>query len=110
MKISILPKTRLGTWPVLLVLLMPLLFKLGFLVSKNHYINTPAGNTIAEDVFSRPGVALPMLTGFFSGIAAFVLGIVSITTKGERSLLTCISMIIGMLLILFLLAEIISPH
>jgi uncharacterized membrane protein len=110
MKIYFLPKTKLGKCSVLLILLMPLLFKTGFLAAKNYYSFLPAGKTIIEDIASRPMVALPMLTGFFSGIAAFIIGVNSIVKKSEKSLLTYISTTVGLLVILFLLGEILFPH
>jgi hypothetical protein len=110
MKVLLLPKTKLGIWPVFLILLMFLLLRVGFFTARNYYMNVPAGKTIVEDIFLRPVVALPMLTGFLSGITAFITGAISIIKRGERSLLVFVATTIGLLLIFFLLGEVFSPH
>jgi hypothetical protein len=82
----------------------------GFFTTRNYYTNISAGKTIVEDIFLRPVVTFPMLTGFLSGIIAFFTGVISIIKRKERSLLVFVATIIGLLLILFLLGEIFSPH
>jgi len=110
MKVVFLPKTNLGNSSVVLILLMFLLFRVGFFVTRNFYPNVSAGRTIIEDIVSRPAVSVPMLTGYVSGIAAFITGVKSIFKRNERSLLVYISAIIGVLLVIFLFGEIFSPH
>lgn len=110
MKLIFIPKTKLGKWSVVLIILMPLLFFIGSLPVNTLYDSVTAGRTILEDIAKRPLVALPMLLGMAFGIFAFVLGISSIIKKKERSFLVYVSTLIGFLLILFLLAEILYPH
>ncbi len=76
----------------------------------DYYDGVSAGDTIAQDIIDRPGVALSMVTSFACGIAAFITGIVSITKKKERSFFVYLSTLIGLVLILFLSAEIIYTH
>jgi uncharacterized membrane protein YeaQ/YmgE (transglycosylase-associated protein family) len=75
-----------------------------------EYESVQAGDTILADIIGRPGVALFMLAGFGSGIAAFLTGLLAIIRNKERAFLVFISTIIGALLILFLAGEIASPH
>jgi hypothetical protein len=108
MKVDILPRTKLGWWSVGLVVLMPVLFLVGRLFV-GLYESVPAGETILRDVVGRPGVALSMLAGFASGIAAFVCGLITLI-RGERAVLVFVSMVIGALLIVFLVVEVVFPH
>lgn len=109
-EMTILPKSKLGTWSIVLIILMPILIFLGSSIFLNFYANTPAGKTIPQDIVRRPGVALPMLLGIFVGIAAFVTGVIAITKKGERSPLVYTSSLFGLLVLLFVLGEVLFPH
>ncbi|MFH1426779.1 MAG: hypothetical protein ABIG66_05120 [Candidatus Kerfeldbacteria bacterium] len=106
---NIVPITKLGKWSIGLIVTMPMLFVIGSLLV-NVYEGVSSGETILKDIVARPGVALPMLAGFGSGIAAFVTGLVALTKGKERAVLVFLSTIVGALLILFLVAEITSPH
>ena len=48
--------------------------------------------------------------GFFSGIAAFFTGIISILKNKERSVLVFLSTLLGSLVLLWIFAEIAFPH
>jgi len=109
-EMTILPKLKLGTWSIFLIILMPIFMFLGKSIFLNFYVNTPAGETIPQDIIRRPGVALPMLLGIFGGIAAFVTGAVAIIRKKERSLLVYTSSLFGLLVLLFVLGEVLFPH
>ncbi len=109
MKIKFAPKSNLGKWSIGLIIILPILFYIGrSFVS--FYKSVPAGKTIPQDIVSRPGVALPMLAGFISGISAFFCGIIAITRKKDYSFLIFVSTIAGFLVLLWILAEIIFPH
>lgn len=96
-KINFEPESNLGRWSVGLIIAMPILLYIGMsFVSFYNYV--PAGETILEDIFSRPGVALSMLIGFGSGTSAFFCGIFGITRKKEKSILVFISAIMGFLM------------
>jgi len=107
--IQLVPKTILGRWSVALIVAMPIFIYIG-MSFVDFYAGVPAGRTIPQDIFVRPGVALPMLVGFTSGIIAFITGLATIIKNRERSILVFVSTIIGALLILYLAGEIIFPH
>ena len=110
-KIKFLPKSNFGKWALELIVLMPVWFFIGMSwVDVYEYNLVSAGNTILTDIIPRPGVALPMLTGMVSGIAAGFIGIIGIFKKKDRSVLTILSTILGLLLLLWVMAEIIFPH
>ena len=108
--IRLLPKTKLGKWSVGLIIAMFLLFFIGRLFFLKVYTSVSAGETILSDIAARPGLALSMLSGFASGIIAFITGLTAIIRNKERSILVFIATIIGALLIFFLTAEVIFPH
>jgi hypothetical protein len=89
---------------------MPILFFVGLSIKNLLYEAVPAGDTILEDILTRPALALTMLSGMAFGILSFITGIISIIRQKERALLVYIATMIGGLLILFLLGEISFPH
>jgi hypothetical protein len=107
--IKVLPKTILGRWSIALIAAMPIFFYIG-MSAVNFYESVPAGKTIPNDILVRPGIALPMLTGFVCGIAAFFIGIISIIKKKDYSIPVFLSTVAGFLVLLWCLAEIIFPH
>ena len=109
MRVSILPKSYLGKWSIGLIVMVPILFFIG-MSFVSFYESVPAGKTIPHDIVARPGVALPMLAGFVSGIAAFFCGIIGITKKKDYSVLVFISTMLGFFVLLWILAEILFPH
>ena len=102
--IKFLPKTTLGKWSVVLIIIMPVFFYIG-MSFVDFYEFVPAGKTIPHDVVVRPGVALPMLAGFVCGIAAFFVGIIGIIRKKDYSVFIFLSTAIGFLVILWCLAQ-----
>ena len=110
MKISILPKTKLGWWSLGLAVAMPVLFFIGMSFTTLLYKSVPAGGTILKDITVRPALALTMLAGMASGVSAFVIGLIAIIRQKERALLVYGATLTGALLIIFLFGEFISPH
>ncbi|XOB41744.1 MAG: hypothetical protein ACKKMS_03450 [Candidatus Nealsonbacteria bacterium] len=106
---SLIPKTILGKWSIVLIVAIPVFFYIG-MSFVGFYESVPAGKTIPHDIVVRPRVALPMLAGFISGIAAFFVGIISITRKKDHSVFVFLSTAIGFLVLLWCLAEILFPH
>jgi len=90
MKVSFIPKTFSGKCSVILIIATPILFYLG-VSFVGFYESVSAGKTIPHDIIVRPGVALPMLTGFACGIAAFFTGIIGIIKKKDYSILVFLS-------------------
>ncbi len=109
MKINFTPKSNLGKWSIGLIIIMPILFYIG-MSFVSFYESVPAGKTIPHDMIARPGVALPMLAGFVSGVAAFFCGIIGITRKKDYSILIFISTILGFFVILWIFGEFLFPH
>ena len=110
MRISILPKTKLGWWSLGLAVAMPVLFFIGMSFTNLLYKSVPAGGTIFKDIVVRPALALTMLAGMVSGVSAFIIGLVAIIRQKERALLVYGATLIGALLIIFLFGELIFPH
>jgi len=109
MKISFSPNSNLGKCSIGLIVMMPILFYIG-IPFVSFYESVPAGKTIPHDIVARPGVAIPMLAGFVSGITSFFCGIIGISRKKDYSILVFISTMIGFFVLLFILAEILFPH
>ena len=106
----ILPKTLLGKWSIGLIIAMPLLFIIGTSFASSVYKSVSSGDTILADIAARPALALTMLTGMLSGIAAFVTGLWAIIRQKEPAILVYVSTSIGGLLVLFLIFELLFPH
>ncbi len=109
MRLSFIPKTTLGRWSVGLIVAMPIFFYIG-MSFVSFYESISSGKTIPQDIVARPGIALPMLVGFISGIAAFFPGIIGIIKKKDHSVLILLSTAIGFLVLLWCLVEILFPH
>ncbi|MFC2065915.1 hypothetical protein ACFLUO_02475 [Chloroflexota bacterium] len=110
MRISILPKIKLGWWSLGLAAAMPVLFFIGMSFTNLLYKSVPAGGTILKDIAVRPALALTMLAGMVSGISAFTIGLIAIIRQKERALLVYGAILLGALLIIFLLGELTFPH
>jgi hypothetical protein len=109
MRLNFTPKSHLGKLSVVLIVLMPVFFYVG-MSFVDFYESIPAGRTIPHDIIVRPGIALPMLAGFISGITAFFTGIIGIIRKKDHSILVFLSTAMGFFVLLWCLAEIIFPH
>lgn len=107
--LTILPVTAVGKWSVGLILAMPLLFFFGAAFARWLYPSVPAGDTILSDIAVRPALALTMLAGMASGIAAFITAFVAVLEK-ERALLVYAAGLIGAFLIFFLAGELLISH
>jgi len=95
-------KTRLGKWSLGLASAF-----FGFLGLFALFV--ALGERGGDTFFSNLILAPPTLLAGISGIGAFVTGIISIL-RGERSILVYVSTIIGLLVLLWTLAEIVFPH
>ena len=106
----LIPRTTPGRWSVGLIVVMPILFVIGFSLSGSLYESVPAGGTIPADIAARPFLALTMLAGMATGILGFITGLLAIVKQKEKALLVYISTVIGGLLILYLIAELAFPN
>lgn len=103
MKISFIPKTHLGKWSVLLIMLFFALLGLFFLL-------VASGERGGETFFSNLKLTIPMLIAGISGVCSFALGLISIIKNRERSIFVFIATIIGFFILYWILAEILFPH
>lgn len=98
------PKTKLGKWSVLLIILFFLmLFVFWVLVGL-------VGMRGGETFFSNIPLALTGISMAILGISSFFTGIISIIKKKERAVLVFISTVIGLFILWFVSAELLFPH
>ncbi|MDD3711130.1 MAG: hypothetical protein PHP37_00795 [Patescibacteria group bacterium] len=109
MKINFEPKSNLGKWSISLIIVAPILFYIGMSFI-GFYESVSAGKTIFNDIIARPGLAISMLGGFFSGIFAFLCGILGIMRKKDHSVFVFISTVSGFFVLLWVIIEILFPH
>jgi hypothetical protein len=83
-KTNIAPKSSLGKWSIVLIVMTPILFSVG-MSSVGLYEGVIADSTIFNDIIARPLLALLMLGSFVCGISAFFIGIFGILKKKDYS-------------------------
>lgn len=105
-----MPKTTLGKWSLILIVVMPVLILIGSSLTNTLYEGVSSGDTILQDILARPLLALLMLAGFGCGNAAFVTGLWTIIKDKARALLVFLSTGLGGLVIIFLILELAFPH
>lgn len=93
MKIYLWSKAATGKWASILTLLFILLMTLKFM-------------TLGISI--RIPLPTPFIAGL--GVIGFILGIVSFVKNKDRSILTILSIPIGLLIIFWIAAEIAFPH
>ena len=98
-----MPKTLLGKWSVLFIILFLLLFVV-------FQILVLSGQRGGDTFFSNMTLTIPALSMAISGIASFSTGVISIVKDREKSLLVFIATVIGLLVLLFCTGEILFPH
>jgi hypothetical protein len=103
MRVDIVPKTLSGKWSVGLVgAFFLFIFIFAMLVV--------SGQRGGETFFSNLSLTVPMLIAAASGIAALVTGIVGVLKSRERAVLVYFAIFVGLIVLLWGLAEVISPH
>ena len=103
MKIHFMPKTTLGKWSVaLIVAFIILLVSFQLLVA--------SGQRGSETFFSALILTVPILIAGITGVSAFVTGLIGVIRSRERSVSVYLAVTIGLLVLLWVLAEIIFPH
>ena len=93
MKIQLWSKTTAGKWAASLTLLFIVLMSLKLL-------------TLGISI--RIPLPTPFIAGL--GVIGFIMGIVSFVKNKDRSLLTLLSFLVGLLIIFWVAAEIAFPH
>ena len=103
MKLHFMPKTTLGKWSVaLIVAFIVLLVSFQFLVS--------LGQRGGETFFSALVLTVPIIIAGISGVSALITGIIGVIRSREQSVSVYLAVVIGLLVLLWGLAEIIFPH
>jgi hypothetical protein len=100
---KILPNTTLGKCSIGLFGCLIIFFVLLLIMGA---IGQEGGETFFSNLF----LAIPGLLVAISGIAAFFTGIISIIFMKERALLVFLATAIGLLLIVFMLGDLLSPE
>jgi len=103
MKVHFTPKTRLGRWSAWLIVAFIVFFGL-------FYLFVASGQRGGATFFSNLFLTVPVVIAAISGIAAFFTGIIGVIKDRERSFLVYLSILIGLIILLYCLAEIIFPH
>ena len=98
-----LPGTWVGWWSVGLAVAFFVFFGL-------FQTLVAAGQRGGATFFSNPWLALSLLTAAGSAIAAGVTAAVAIFSKGERSLLVFLALLLGLFVLVFALGELLVPH
>jgi uncharacterized membrane protein len=101
--LHLLPVTRLGWWSAGLLTAFA-----AFLTAL--FSPVAAGERGGERFFSNLWLALPLLGAGVSGVLAGVTAGVAIVRRGERAVLVFVVLIVGLIVALFLLGEVASPH
>lgn len=70
----------------------------------------PLGPAGGESFFSNPALAIPRVLAGFSGIAAFIVGMLDIIKYKERAVLVFVVIAIGLFVLLFVAGELLFPH
>ncbi len=103
MKVQLLPQTKMGKWSIGLIVCF-------FLAMGIFFVFVWSGEKGGKTFFSNPRLAIPVLIAAATGILSFLIGIISIIKSRDRAIFTFISSLIGLLVTLWVIAEIISAH
>ena len=106
--VSIMPKTRLGKWSMWLIVIFFLLFILAQIIAAVGRSQGAFDNGSAN--IYQILIPITIIPAGICGIAAFLTGIVSIVKSKERSVSVILATAIGLLVLIFVLGEILSPH
>ena len=97
------PQTRFGKRSVWLLVALAVFMGV-------FRINVLLGQRGGDTFFSNPSLAIPILLAGISGIAAFITGLISIIKEKERSISVFLAVAVGLIVLIVVLANIISPH
>jgi peptidoglycan/LPS O-acetylase OafA/YrhL len=103
MRITFLPKTRLGKWSVGLIIAF-------FVFLASFFVLVASGQRGGETFFSNPALTVPMLFAGGCGIAALVTGLIGLIRSKERAILVYLAAAIGLFVLIYCLGELLYPH
>lgn len=98
-----LPSTDLGRWSVRLLVVFVVFFSTWIVYISVHRVSRPT-------FFSDPLHAVLLITAAGSAVLGAILGLWSVLVRGERSLLTFLSILIGGFVAWWGGAEVFFPH
>ena len=103
MRVHFKPTTSLGKRSAWLIFT--------FAVSMASFgILVASGQRGGDTFFSNPILTIPILIAATAGISAFITGLISIVRRKERSISVYLAVVFGLMTLVFVLGEIISPH
>ena len=103
MKITFLPKTRLGIWSCSLLVVFAVCIGVFYLMISVF------GQRGGEGFFDNLFLVIPMLIAVGAIITAAAVGIISFV-KSERAVLVLITVLIGLLVLWWSVAQVAFPH
>jgi hypothetical protein len=103
MKIGVMPCTRLGRWSIGLIGGLVLSFAVLAIMAAT---GQTGGETFSDNLL----LAIPGFLAAGCGIAAFFTGVIGVIMSKERSVFVFVSTAFGLLVLLFVLGEVLSPH
>ncbi len=98
-----MPRTRLGQWSVGLIVVFFLLFATLQLLAAS-------GQRGGATLFDNLVLAIPALLMGIAGVLALIVGAASIIERKERSVLVFLATLMSLLVLVFWLGEVLSPH
>ena len=104
MKVSFFPKSKAGKWSLWLFIVLVLMMIIFYSIIA--IFDTKCGDTF----FINPEWFIPLLTAWFSGAAAFVLGIITTIKDKPKSILIVLVILITALTTFYGIAEVMFPH
>lgn len=102
---KVLPTTQLGKWSVgFLATTIGLFIFTSFVVV--GLFKQVGGDTLTDNLF----ISIPMILAAGLAIMGLITGLISVWRYKERSLLIAVPIVVGLIITLFLLGEIATPH
>jgi hypothetical protein len=93
-----LPRTKLGEWPVGLILIF-------FILLEIFRLLVESGERGGEALLGNLKLAVPVLLAGVAAVAAFFTGLISIIRYKERSLSALLASLVGLFVLIFWLGE-----
>ena len=104
MKVNFFPKTKIGKWALAFFIVEIVMMIVFYAILA--IFNVKGGDSF----FSNPELFIPILTAYFAGVAAFILGCIAIIKNKSKSVLIYIITLVTLLTTWYGIAEIAFPH
>ena len=103
MKINFIPQTKLGKWALWLTVAFFMLFIIANII-------VAIGGAEYDKTWYKPIVSLTMMISLLSAVAAFFTGVIGIAKDKEKGILTFLCVLVGLLILIVIVGEFISPN